>query len=1022
MLLGTTASSAEETYKSPAADGMDDPGSNRRLGDYELLEEIARGGMGVVYRARQTSLKRTVAIKVLLAGQFADPTALMRFRREAEAAASLSHPNIVAIYDIGEQQGKAYFSMELIEGRSLDKITREKPLPARQAAELLKTIAEAVHFAHRRGLLHRDLKPSNVVVDEFGQPHITDFGLAKLGGAGADLTLTGQVLGTPSFMPPEQADPKRGETTPASDVYALGAVLYQMMTGRPPFMAETLTQTLRLVAEDDPVPLRLLNHGTPLDLETICLKCLEKDPRRRYDTALALAEELGRFLNDEPIRARRIGPAARLWRWCRRKPGLALSLGVVMLLFLVVAIGSPIAIIRINGARQLARAAQRQTEQQLYTALLEQARAIVRSGEVGQRVRALDALRRAAAITNSPELRREALAALALPDLRFEREVRTGPEFISVQLDPDFSRLARTRSSGPIEIVSFPDGRPVATLPPSRESQCYLMKWSPDGRFLAMKREPGSREERASLEVWDVAGQRRVLLIPNGGYRVMSFHPYLPRLMAGNPDGTFVVWDLETGQEAARFKLPVGTERPTGSPPDQATATALAFSPDGQQFAAAYDDSQSLVVSAHRAADGAPLCSFSFTNDVTDLAWHPGGRWLGVTELDGEVHLLDLQTRQGRTLGRHKAQSVTANFSPDGGYLFTGGWERELICWDVRTMQRVLSVALNSYYMQFRADGAECALINGSGIQVHTFERPAAHRELSDDPGGQLREACFSADGRWLAVACQDKLGVWDLANGGPGASVPEGADAKVFFSSAGELFASREGHFSRWQLTPATNALSPPLLKKLALPGTGGVASLCPMSNNVILTSQQGSKLVSLENLSDARPWSPTSTGLIGTSPDGHLLGIFPPFGRILSIYRLPGFEVVACLTNQNAIKEFRFSPRGDEVAVSTPLAIEIWSTSTWQRTRELTNFMNLIFASEAGAWWLTSDFRSAGLYDARTRDLLLPLPTGMLPLAVSPDGRFLAVSVEASRLQVWDMAEVRRRFRELGLDWPGN
>ncbi len=269
-----------EPHASPPEPGEagPSPSSARRFGDYELLEEIARGGMGAVFRARQVSLKRFVAVKVLLAAEFANETSRERFRREAEAVASLNHPNIVSIYEVGEHEGCPYFSMELIEGRSLADLTREKPVPARRAAQWLKTIAEAVHYAHQRGVLHRDLKPSNVLVDKADVPHVTDFGLAKRIETGEALTQTGQVLGTPSYMPPEQADPKRGEAAATSDVYSLGAVLYHALTARPPFMAETLTQTLRLVAEAEPVSLRLLNPGVPRDLETICHKERPKAP------------------------------------------------------------------------------------------------------------------------------------------------------------------------------------------------------------------------------------------------------------------------------------------------------------------------------------------------------------------------------------------------------------------------------------------------------------------------------------------------------------------------------------------------------------------------------------------------------------------------------------------------------------------------------------------------------------------------------------------------------------------------
>ena len=330
----------------------DRAGIIRTLGDYELLDEIARGGMGVVYRARQVRLNRLVAVKVLLAAGFARDT--QRFRREAELAASLNHPNIVSIYEVGEQDGQPYFSMELIEGRSLAELCREQPLDARRAARLTKTIAEAVQFAHERHLLHRDLKPSNVLVDAADVPHVTDFGLAKRSDGDADLTLSGQVIGTPNFMSPEQACPGIREIGAASDVYSLGALLYHLLTGRPPFLSETITATLRQVAENEPASPRLLVPTIRKDLETICLKCLQKDPRERYASAQALADDLGRFLNDEPIQARPAGTAEKLARWCQRNRALAVSASLAVALLLTVAIGSTIAAIRINQERETA--------------------------------------------------------------------------------------------------------------------------------------------------------------------------------------------------------------------------------------------------------------------------------------------------------------------------------------------------------------------------------------------------------------------------------------------------------------------------------------------------------------------------------------------------------------------------------------------------------------------------------------------------------------------------------------------
>jgi tetratricopeptide (TPR) repeat protein/predicted Ser/Thr protein kinase len=328
--------------------------------DYELLEEIARGGMGVVYRARQISLNRPVAIKMILGGQLANPAEIKRFRAEAETAAQLQHPNIVAIHEVGEHAGQPFFSMDLVEGRNLAQLVRDEPLPSRKAAEYLKTISEAVHYAHTHGVLHRDLKPSNLLIDENGQPRITDFGLAKrfndpqLSTSDPQLTQTGQVLGSPSFIPPEQAAGQKEAVGPASDVYSLGAVLYHSLTARPPFVAESLGQTLRLVAEQEPVSPRLLNASVPPDLETICLKCLEKDPGRRYPNAQALADDLNRFLRNEPIHARPTGILLKAHRWCLRNKPLAISGTAILALLLVVAIGSPIAAFRINRERNQA--------------------------------------------------------------------------------------------------------------------------------------------------------------------------------------------------------------------------------------------------------------------------------------------------------------------------------------------------------------------------------------------------------------------------------------------------------------------------------------------------------------------------------------------------------------------------------------------------------------------------------------------------------------------------------------------
>ena len=302
------------------------------LGDYELLEEIGRGGQGVVFRARQKGLNRVVALKVISLGQWASKAHLKRFRLEAEAAARLEHPGIVPIHEVGERDGSCYFSMKFVEGGQLDEVARREPMPIRRAVELIAKISRTVHYAHEHGILHRDIKPGNILLDVKGEPHLTDFGLARLVESESTVTHTLEVLGTPSYMAPEQALGNNAAVSSVTDVYGLGAVLYQLLTGQPPFAGGATYETIRLLLDTEPRKPRLLNPKIDRDISTICLKCLEKDPKRRYSSALALTEDLDRWLRHEPIHARHTGIFARARKWVRRNPTSALLAASLMAL------------------------------------------------------------------------------------------------------------------------------------------------------------------------------------------------------------------------------------------------------------------------------------------------------------------------------------------------------------------------------------------------------------------------------------------------------------------------------------------------------------------------------------------------------------------------------------------------------------------------------------------------------------------------------------------------------------------
>ena len=305
------------------------------FGPYELIREIGRGGMGVVYEARQKGLDRSVAVKMILASHLASPELVRRFQAEAKAAARLRHANIVHIHDVGQLHGQDFFVMEYIEGQSLAQRIARGPIDLTTALRLIATVARAVEHLHQQGIIHRDLKPSNILLDAGGQPYVSDFGLAKVFVAGSEMTATGVIAGTPSYMAPEQASGRRAEIGPATDVYSLGTILYELLTGVPPFRAESPLDTLMEVLSSDPALPRSLNGHIPRGLELICLKCLAKEPRERYASAAALADDLDRFARGEVLQVRPPTPAQRFWSWTRRQPALASRLGALGLFYLI---------------------------------------------------------------------------------------------------------------------------------------------------------------------------------------------------------------------------------------------------------------------------------------------------------------------------------------------------------------------------------------------------------------------------------------------------------------------------------------------------------------------------------------------------------------------------------------------------------------------------------------------------------------------------------------------------------------
>ena len=792
-VAGATFSPAATTQPSSAGPAAESH-RLRYFGDYELIEEIARGGMGVVYAARQVSLNRIVALKMILSGSLASKADVQRFRAEAEAAANLRHPNIVAIYEIGEHEGRHYFSMEFIEGKDLSELTRGLPLPPHRAAGYVQTIAEAVHHAHVQGTLHRDLKPSNVLVDERDQPHVTDFGLATRLDGGSELTVSGQILGTPAYMPPEQVAGRREAMGPASDVYSLGAILYQLLTGRPPFAAGTMEETLRQVIELEPAAPRLLNAGTPRDLETICLKCLAKEPHRRYATAHELADDLGRFRRGEPIHARPSSAAEKGWRWCRRHPAVATLTITVAVLLLAMAFTSTWAALRIGSARDAERSQHELAEDRLDLIELQRAEGWFAADQTTRALAGLGRLLRAHPTNRLAAAR--LMFALAQQDipLPLGQPLAHAVAVDAAEFSADGRRVV-TLSSNVARVWNAETGEPL-TPPLRHETNLLSARFSLDGERLMVL-------TTNSVHVWAVAGARSlVTLTSTGVVHNARFSRDGRRIVIVDglrDEGAARVWSLENAQ-------PI-TER-LGR---QTWVLDADFSPDGQQLVTAAYDYTALIwdlrtgrTQTYRIAQGALLHSAQFSSDGRSVVTASADRTVRVWDCDSGApltaplqHLGPVRfaafSPDGQRLASleegvnvwlwnvwndlplagvlsHSARVRSMEFSPEGLRLLTVADDETVRMWDARRgalLGGVLRFEERVLAAQF-TDGAVRVVVASRPNEVRILEahpgRPPGHPLRLVVPAGS---AGFSPDG--LAVITSGTNGgteQWDVTSG----------------------------------------------------------------------------------------------------------------------------------------------------------------------------------------------------------------------------------------------------------------
>ncbi|HEV2947326.1 MAG TPA: WD40 repeat domain-containing serine/threonine protein kinase, partial [Gemmataceae bacterium] len=740
---------------------------------YEIVEELGRGAMGLVYRAYQVRLKRWVALKVLRADGQEDAGQLARFRTEAEAAAQLRHPHIVQIHEIGDHDGRPYLAMEYVEGGNLARFLNGAPQPARFCAALLEKLARALQVAHDHGIIHRDLKPGNVLLQEsetrnpkseeesqmrdpksekdqttprsdFGfripdfEPKIADFGLAKFADAsstwaGGGATQTGMIMGTPSYMAPEQASGTNRQIGAGTDVYALGAVLYEMLTGRPPFRGESMWDTLQQVQFQEPVSPSRLQPKVPRDLETICLKCLQKKPFNRYGSALALAEDLARFLHDRPILARRSSASERAWRWCRRNPVVASLTGSVLLLLVILLGMSLVDNARLGEQLGKVERAEKEKTDKLWDSYFASARASRWSGRPGRRFDGLEAIRQAAAIRTNLRLRNEGIALLTLSDVRIAGELPNGfpPGTAAVTLDPDFVHYARSDSKGNISVRTVAEDREVGLLS-GFGTHAWLMGFSPNGRFLsALYHDPG--RER----IWDWRRSRVVLEGDiTGG---IDFRPNSAQASVGQKDGHIAIWDLDSEKIVQRLQV--------GAPKDGGSSGY--FDPSGNLLAVCEDRPE---VKIFELATGKLIRQLNVA-EIGAIAWEPSGTQLAHIS-PTRITVWNARTwTQQTVLNTPDSHTTHAAFGAGGRVLASAGWDGILRLWDPAAGRELLALH-GALVPRFSRDGARLGpTLEGTAIHTWEVTTSGQYRVLHPPlgPSHPTLGAEFSPDGTLLA-------------------------------------------------------------------------------------------------------------------------------------------------------------------------------------------------------------------------------------------------------------------------------
>lgn len=948
-----------------------------RVAKYELLKEIGRGGMGVVFKARDVQLNRIVALKMIRSAALANSDELQRFAKEAAAAAQLQHPNIVALYDVSPSDQQPYLSMEYIGGTSLSERVSLGPLTGRRAAVYLELTARAVHYAHTRGIIHRDLKPANVLLDENDQPKVTDFGLAKQMKSRSDQTRTGAVLGTPSYMSPEQAAGSK-EIGPASDVYSLGAILYELTTGKPPFCGETPLATLNLVAETEPIAPRLLNPAVDRDLETICLKCLEKDPKRRYDSAESLADDLRRFSAGEPISARRVSMLGRAVKWCRRNKALTVFTSIFVILCGAFLVYSWHEAYKEKELREQADDAKRKAADRLdlaqhllYLSEMRQAQQTLRRADYDGTLRILN-------------------GRFSFPWA--ESKLRDWEwYFLKDRLQ---SRLAFGR----------------------HDDRAFAVAYHPNGKHLISA--GGRLAKPGEIKIWEL--RTGTLLKTLTGHKnvitSLTVHPDKNILASGSYDQTIKLWNLDTGDEIATLRDHTGT------------VNQVAFSPNGERLASAgHDLSVRIWDWAGYAKEPGKSVQKLLGHDgpVTGVAFAPDGKTLASSSRDRSVRLWDLAGGASeKTLLGHAGDVEALAFHPSGKTLISAGGRGnqrgEVLFWDLasgKIRQSHYGLSDRVLHLGISRDGKVAAAGADGMLRIWNQNRSSEELIFRADPQA-VSCVAFAPDGLSLASAGRSgRVSLWNSSAGSETLSLaaPDTLEAVAFSPTSRFLAAAGSaGEVRFWNLDE-------PEQPRVFKGHQGGVFALAFSSDGHLLASGGEDRTV---RIVDLRHTEREPVVLIGHTARIHAVA-FQPGGQLIATagedetIRLhdpaTGNLLHVLRGHATGILCLAFSPDGKVLASGGyDKTIRLWDMKDYKAGKSdkldgHTGSVNAIaFNHDGSTLAAASSDKTIRFWDVRERAESFKLdgaPGAVQSLAWHPRGRRLASIGQDRMIRLWDI-----------------